>query len=167
MSSTMETAAKIWFKQYQKAPVTTVILTLVLSIVGGVGLHHADKIDREKREVTRLKSLEYEEQIVQLESTEENIQQLLLFIDHQKSSLRNTQDTIVALKLEQEKLKPLVESDQRIVDALFKAQEERSNSNIWRERWVGFGMGILASLIASFIWFVAYTGIASSSKGRS
>ena len=130
------------------------------------GIYHLDKADMERREFARLKSLEYETQIDQLESTERNIKALLQFIDHQKSSLRNTQDTILELKQEQEKLQPLVESDKKIVDAIFKAQEERNSANVWRERWIGFGMGILASLIASFLWFVAKVGIKSASNVR-
>lgn len=166
-SSTMEIAARIWVKQFQEAPIFTTIITLVMASVMGFGIYHLDKADKEKRELTRLKNLEYETQIDQLETTEKNIKELLQFIDHQKSSLRNTQDTILELKQEQEKLKPLVESDKKIVDAIFKAQEERNSANIWRERWIGFGVGILASLIASFIWFVAKVGITNASNGRS
>ena len=79
---------------------------------------------------------------------------MLTFIETQKNSLRETEDTITSLQKEREKLKPIVESDRAIVEAIFRAQEERNHANIWQERWIGFAFGIGASVIASFIWFV-------------
>ena len=74
-------------------------------------------------------------------------------INSQKKALRETEDTISTLKTEREKLQLLVESDKAVVEALFKAQEERTSANVWRERWIGFCFGVLASLLSSFLWF--------------
>jgi sensor c-di-GMP phosphodiesterase-like protein len=162
----MAVAAKEWLKLYKKNPVTTLLITIVTLALIATGIYFANEHDRNKREVKRLKDLQYETQITQLKDTEINIKELLKFIEHQKTNLRQTQDTIENLKEEQKKLKPLVESDQAVVNAIFKAQEERQRSSVWRERWVGFAFGLVASLIASFVWFLIRLSITNSSSGR-
>lgn len=147
--------AKEWVKLFEKSPILTVVLSIVCSVAVGTGIYYVDKTDKEKREIQRLQSLNYQTQIQQLNQTEKNIKQLLQFVETQKMTLRNTEDTISSLRAEQEKLKPLVESDRSVVDAIFRAQEERNSASIWRERWIGFGFGVAASLLASFLWFIA------------
>ncbi len=150
----IEILAREWVKLYEKSPIPTVSVTLVLTVLIAVGIYFVDKADKESRETQRLQSLNYQTQIQQLNQTEINIRQLLQFVESQKSTLRSTEDTINSLREEQEKLKPLVESDRTVVDAIFRAQEERSNGNVWRERWIGFAFGVVSSLLASFLWFI-------------
>lgn len=150
----VEFLAKEWVKLFEKTPILTVILSIIISVAAATGGYYADKATKEKQEAQRLESLNYQTQIHQLNQTESNIKQLLQFVETQKMTLRNTEDTISSLKSEQEKLKPLVESDRSVVDAIFRAQEERNRASIWRERWIGFGFGVAASLFASFLWFV-------------
>jgi Na+-transporting NADH:ubiquinone oxidoreductase subunit NqrC len=150
----IEILAKEWVKSFEKAPILTALVSLVISVIATTGGYYIDKDTREKQEAQRLQNLNYQTQIQQLNQTENNIKQLLQFVETQKMTLRNTEDTISSLKSEQEKLKPLVESDRSVVDAIFRAQEERNSTSIWRERWIGFGLGVVASLFASFLWFV-------------
>ncbi|MCU8044585.1 MULTISPECIES: hypothetical protein [unclassified Shewanella] len=154
ISSAIEILAKEWVRLFRIKPFLTGIATSILIGTMAGGITYLDKIDREKRESKRLESLDYQNQIKQLDEMELNVKQLLAFVDNQKKTLQETEDTISSLKSEKEKLQPLVETDRAVVEALFKAQEERANSNVWRERWIGFGFGVVASLIASFIWFV-------------
>jgi hypothetical protein len=153
MSTIIESLAKEWVKLFKIKPYLTSALTAFLSVVMAVSMTYLDKVDREKREAKRLESQSYQQQLGQLNQTETNIRQLLEFVKTQKSTLRETEDTISALKTEKEKLEPLVDSDRAVVEAIFRVQEERTNANVWRERLVGFGFGILASLVASFLWF--------------
>lgn len=153
MNCLIEILAKEWVNLFKLKPYLTGVLTAVLvSLVAG-GITYFEKTDREKREAKRLESLNYQEQIQQLNQTEKNINQLLEFINSQKKTLRETEDTISALKTEKAKLQPLVESNKAVVEALFKMQEERASASVWRERWIGFGFGVLASLLTSFLWF--------------
>lgn len=154
ISSAIELLAKEWVKLYKLKPVITSLFTGILASLLAGGITYLDYIDREKRENVRLESLDYQNQIQQLDQMETNVKQLLAFVDNQKRTLQETEDTISNLKSEKEKLKPLVETDRAVVEAIFKAQEERTNANIWRERWIGFGFGLAASLVASFVWFV-------------
>lgn len=162
INTLVEILAKEWVKLFKLKPFVTAFLTAFIIFVVAAMITYLDQADRQKRESKRLESLNYQEQIEQLDNTESSIKQLLQFVNLQKKSLQETEDTISQLKTEKEKLQPLVESDRAVVEAIFKAQEERTNSNVWRERWIGFGFGVLASLIASFIWFV----VALLLKGR-
>lgn len=162
INSAVELAAKEWVKLYKLKPVLTAVTTVILASVMAIGITYLNQVDREKRESKRLESLDYQNQIQQLDQMESNVRQLLSFVGEQKKTLQETEDTISSLKSEKEKLQPLVETDRAVVEALFKAQEERANENIWRERWIGFGFGLAASLVASFLWFV----ISLLAKGR-
>lgn len=149
-----ELAAREWVKLYKLHPVLTMTFTLIVSVSLGLGVLHVNKLDQEKREIKRLENQDYQSQISQLDQMETNVHQLLKFVDAQKKNLQETEDTLSELKSEKEKLAPLVATDRAVVEALFKAQEERATSNIWRERWIGFGFGVVGSLIATFLWFV-------------
>lgn len=158
----MKLAARAWLQSFKNKPIITLISTVLTISILGTGIYFADERDRAKREKLRLQDLQYDSQINQLKETEKNIKHLLKFIDFQKTNLRETQDAIEGLKEERKKLKPLVESDKAVVEAVFKAQEERQRKNIWRERWIGFAFGLVASLLASFLWFLIRLGTTRS-----
>lgn len=156
LEPTLKYLAYVWIKAFKNAPFITGIATSIIASIISVGIFYADKVDKQRREETRLENLNYQTQIEQLEQTEVGIKQLLSFIELQKQNIREAEDTVSSLKKEQETLKPLVESDKAVVDAIFRAQEKRNQKNDWRERWIGFAFGVAASLIASFIWFVIH-----------
>ena len=146
--------AREWIKSFKKSPIITAILSVIVGIVASTGIYYADKANKQHREAARLESLNYQTQIQQLEQTEKGIKQLLSFIEVQKQNIRESEDAVSSLKKEQEALKPIVESNKAVIEAIFKAQDQRNQENVWRERWIGFAFGIAASLVASFIWFV-------------
>jgi vacuolar-type H+-ATPase subunit I/STV1 len=153
LSVVVEILAKEWVKLFRLKPYLTSVLTAFLATVLAASITYLDKVDRDKREAKRLESQSYQQQLEQLNQTEITIRQLLEFVDVQKKTLQETEDTISELKSEKQKLQPLVESDRAVVEAIFRAQEDRVSANVWRERWIGFGFGVLASLVASFVWF--------------
>lgn len=153
-NSLIQMLAALWVDQFKLKPVVTSAVTVLAAACGVAVSLYADYNRGYNQEAMRLSSSTYQAQVSQLSETERNIRQLLSFIESQKISLRETEDNISKLKSEQETLQPLVSSNREIVDALFRAQEERTKSGIWTERLIGFGFGIVASLIASFIWFV-------------
>ncbi|SDO94957.1 hypothetical protein [Desulforhopalus singaporensis] len=164
-TSLIEFAAVAWLDLLNKKPILTSVITIIFAICIGFGIYFINEHDKQRQEERRLKNLQYETQINQLAETENNLKKLLEFIEFQKTNLKETQDSVELLKKEKEKLQPLVESDQAVVEALFQAQEERQRKTVWRERWVGFGFGLLASLLASFIWFIIKISITRRSRG--
>lgn len=153
-SSLIQASARLWVEIFKLKPFLTASVTAAVTVIMTASTIYFDYIDKSNREAKRLENNNYGLQISQLEDTEQNIRQLLSFVKMQQASLRETEDNISKLKTEQEKLQPLVESNRAVVEALFREQEDRTNTGIWKERFIGFGFGIVASLIASFIWFV-------------
>lgn len=146
--------AEVWIWAFGKAPKLTVVTSiLVLMIIMGIGFYvgHQQKL---KKEIGRKENLTYYTQIEQLDKTERNIKQLLEFIKQQRTQLKVTEDALLSLQSERDRLKPLVESDRKVVEGLFIEQEQRNQAIIHRERWIGFGLGILASVLASAIMLV-------------
>lgn len=146
---------ELWVKAYRHKPKVTVFVTIIAIASMATTIYLTDKRDRQRQEMQRLQNLDYATQVQQLQQTEHSLQALIKFVAHQKQTLQQTQSNLIGLKLEQERLKPLIESDRNTVEAILSAQERRNAANIWRERWIGFAIGVLASLVASFLWAVA------------
>ncbi|TLD70200.1 hypothetical protein FEM03_13500 [Phragmitibacter flavus] len=160
-----EALATEWVRHFRKTPLVTSAATLTaIAILVVVGIK-VDAHQKEVRQTARLENASYKDQVDRLNEMETNVTQLLSFIDGQKRTLNATQDTISKLETERDRLKPLVESDKRVVEAVFQIQEDRASASIWRERWIGFGLGVIASLVASFMWFVVMKLARNQSTG--
>lgn len=97
-------------------------------------------------------NLKYEKQIEVLDDVQASIDNLKLFVAKQKNQLTEQQAIVEKLKSEQEILKPVVEADKQVVEALFKLQAQQNKTNVWVDRFIGFLLGIAGSLIASVIF---------------
>ena len=97
----------------------------------------------------------YEQQVETLNDVVKSIDTLKIFVIDQKENLKESQATLSKLKQQQDELKPVIEADQKTVDAIFAIQTEQNRKNVWWERAIGFFLGIVGSLIASLIWTYA------------
>ncbi|MFW0888424.1 UNVERIFIED_CONTAM: hypothetical protein MKS84_17195 [Pseudomonas sp. JL1] len=154
INDVMYMLAKQWVEIFLKKPFYTSILTFLSAATFTTTAFYITEADRKAQESKRLENNTYQAQLKQLSETETNIQQLLAFVKTQQITLRETEESIAKLRTEKEKLQPLVELDQAAIEAIFRFQEERANASVWRERFIGFAIGIVASLIASFIWSI-------------
>lgn len=145
---------ELWVKAYRHKPRFTVVTTVLVVAAMAGAIYFMDKRDLQRREMERLRNLDYATQVEQLQQTERSLQALITFVAHQKQALQQTQSALLDLKTEQDRLRPVIESDRTTVEAILSAQERRSSANVSRERWIGFAIGILASLVASFLWAV-------------
>lgn len=151
----VQLAAEAWIRAYERRPKATVFttITVVVALVAtGVALQMRE---RAARESARMKTFAYEVQIKQLNDVERNLRELLSFFASQKTALRATEDAIVA-----EEREGSSRAHRRLgstVEAIFRAQEERVGAAVWWERGFGFISGVLASILAAFIWSVVAT----------
>lgn len=97
-------------------------------------------------------SLTFETQMDTLTKVQTSINNLSEFVINQKEQLRQSEEAVKSLKKEQEALKPMVNADREVVDSILRLQAERATSSAWQERLIGFGLGVVGSLIASLIW---------------
>jgi tetrahydromethanopterin S-methyltransferase subunit F len=156
--STIDAAAELlvreWLKLFRKAPNVTVVGTIFSIAVGIAGVYVADQVTKQEREEKRMQNLTYAKQAQKLDETRANIQALLEFVEDEKKQLQISQQVVQSLKAEHEKLKPIVDSDRKTIDALFSAQEARNQAALSSERWIGFIMGVVSSLVASLVWSI-------------
>jgi hypothetical protein len=101
------------------------------------------------------------QQLDALNQTSESLKSLTAFVEEQKRNLVESEALIKSLREEHEKLKPVVETDRKILDAVLAAQAERQRLDVWRERIWGIFIGAIGSLLAAFLTFLLVRGIAS------
>lgn len=146
-------AAKLWIKSYTKSPIITGLISLVLGILTSflfsVIVQQANFSSNETKV-----NLDFKSQIEQLDATEDSLKTLLEFVNKQRKTTTLNEQKIKQLESDKLELEPLVNADKATVEALFKAQEQRASVNASKERWLGFGLGILASIIASFVMII-------------
>ena len=118
----------------------SIFLAISVGIVGNLISKH---INKQQEFSTQLKSLN---------EVEDSLKNLVTFVEAQKHALSESQSIIDRLKKEEQKLRPVVEADRRMVDAVLQAQAAYQRKEIWIERIVAFFLGIASSIVASFVY---------------
>ncbi len=146
-SPAVESAVRLWIHSYLKSPFITVIISLVIGVASSFGVNQI----MNTKSLIQPASSGFKEQLEQLDITEDSLKTLLTFVQSQKETTALNEQRIQQLEREKSKLEPLVKADKETVAALFAEQELRASANISKERWFGFGLGIIASIVASFL----------------
>jgi alkylated DNA repair dioxygenase AlkB len=123
-------------------------------VFAAVAIFLAETQRQEELESELSQNPDFRAQIEELSETEETLQQLLRFVSQQKDKIEGYEKSIEDLETEKQKLEPLVNADRAKVEAFFRAQEERAQEKVFQERYIGFGLGVLASFVASFLLFI-------------
>ena len=95
---------------------------------------------------------EYTAVISRIKGIEDELSKLSGFLNQERKRVTDTESILSKLKDERTKLEPIVSANRETVDAILAAHSARQRSNAWRERFIGFSFGILASLIASILY---------------
>lgn len=147
----------LWLRAYRRSHIITIVLTIILGTSLTVGVYIIGKKDRAEQEAKRLQNQNYAKQMESLTQIRGNLNELIQFVDSQREQLKQSETALASIKTEHDKFKPLLEADRKIIDALFAAQESRNKEAQNRERWLGFGLGVIASLLASFVYALIST----------
>ena len=97
-------------------------------------------------------TLYYTNKIESLNQTRDDLKSLIEFIDYEKDNLKTTEEALQSLRSEHNRLQKIIESDRKVIDAIFTAQEERNKITQNNERIFGFWIGVSSSLIATILW---------------
>tara|TARA_R110001583_G_scaffold4844_4_gene27343 strand:- start:2370 stop:3155 length:786 start_codon:yes stop_codon:yes gene_type:complete len=149
-SPAVESAAKLWLHSYIKSPLFTVLISLVIGLASAFAVNQLSTYIDSSYKVQPVSS-DFKEQLEQLDVTEDSLKTLLTFVQSQKETTALNEQRIQQLEHEKARLEPLVKADKATVVALFSEQESRASENTSKERWFGFGLGIVASIVASFL----------------
>jgi DNA-directed RNA polymerase subunit RPC12/RpoP len=147
-----EAFVDLWVKSYKKSPQPTAILSFISLLLAVLSLGFAI-YSSETARTERLESVQsYSEQFNLLKNTERNLNDLSEFITSKKIEIDVTRNAIQELEAKKSELEPIVTANQKVVDAIFLQQKKAVEKTIWVERWISFGFGVLASLIATIAW---------------
>jgi hypothetical protein len=92
---------------------------------------------------------EYTAVIGRIEGIEKQLSELSSFLKRERQKLQDSEVIISRLQNEKSKLEPIVLTQRETVEAILSAHTKRISATAWKERIAGFGLGVLASLIAS------------------
>lgn len=149
-----EFLAKRYVKSLRDRPVLTILASVLILGVGAFGIYMDES--RRKAEEQRRRELlaTYSLQLEQLDDVQQSLKDLSEFVSMQRVRLQESEQLVSKLQEEKQRIEPLVQADRKVVDAVFQLQEQRTAASVARERWIGFGLGVGASLLASFIYAV-------------
>ena len=94
----------------------------------------------------------YEDQLDAIDQVQESTKRILEFTETQRANLKREHEALQDMQRERASLGPLLEADRKLVEAIFEQQARRQANSQWAERVLGFGFGIVASVIASFLY---------------
>jgi predicted PurR-regulated permease PerM len=135
-----------------KRPKTTIIALLLF--IGGVTSVYVIMIRENihEQELLKQRNASYNGQMDELNKVEGSLKNLLSFVNQQKESLSESQTAIHRLKKEEQQLRPVVEADRKLVEAVLASRAQADSRAAWKERAMGFAIGLLSSFLASLIF---------------
>lgn len=123
------------------------LLVLISSIISASGIIVGQLESRKKSDVD-----EYQEKITSLNHAESAIIDLKAFISKQKKEIKSVEDILSSLKKEKDELKPIVEADKIFVKNIIRHANRRNWANILGTHALAFVFGLLASLLATYLY---------------
>lgn len=142
-----------WINWYRKYPKSTAATTIIIGFATLSFIGFLSWRDAQLNEARRREGLDYSSQITTLRETQKNLQELVEFTETQQREIEATEKLLQSLETRREQIQPLIEAEEEIIEALFSEQESREQQVVWVERSISFGLGVLASLLATVIWF--------------
>lgn len=156
MDSITATVIGVWLEGYRRNKAATIGLTIVLSVALIVLIVVQE--NRQSNELQARQDISFQEQLAQLDDLELSLRTLEAFVATQRSSLQEREKLLTDLQSEREILESIVQADRATVDNLLQfymeAQARENQQALVKERWIGFGIGVFSSLIASFLWLI-------------
>lgn len=154
-TSAAEAIVRLWQWGFRHAPKSTVASTvaILLGVCASLIYGIADAESGRKNAPDFVAT--YEAQLDQIDRVASSVKNLQEFLDAERSRIEASQKAISTLRAEEAALRPVIEAERQAIDAIFALQAEKQAQNVWWERSYGFISGVVASLLASLIWFVA------------
>lgn len=90
-------------------------------------------------------------QISKLNEIQSSFKDLQGFISTQKEKLKSESAALSDLRKEKEKLEPIINADKKAIQSILEYQQDKFRAQVWKERAIGFIIGFISSLLASFV----------------
>lgn len=118
------------------------LVIIVISFIAGFDTHKPITVDDKEY---------YSTTISKIDKLEVSLGEVCAFLEKERSRIKETQEIIQKLEEEKDTLNPIVETNRQTVDAILSYNSEKQRINIWKERFIGLGLGIVGSLIVMLI----------------
>lgn len=146
----IKTAAKLWIHSFLIKPTLTIVLSVIALIITIFSFYsELNKKDYIYKQSDSTRN--FNKQFSELTNTENSLKELLVFISTQKNKMLEVENILNELNTEKKRLEPLVKADKESIKALLEYQNNKSNESNNKERIIGFGLGVLGSIIAAII----------------
>jgi len=93
----------------------------------------------------------HSEMLERLGTVQTSLKEVDQFISREMTRLKEAQQTVDELTATKDRLRPVVDADKETVDAVLSAYTDSSRRSVWKDRAVGFVLGVVASMVASLI----------------
>jgi len=129
-------------------------ISFIVMILSSISVLTNMIFSKHRRNIEPSNNDAFSKHINELERASDSIKSLEKFIVQQKSDLVKNKKTLDKLNPKRKKLKPIVESEKELVDSILSIQTENQSKKVFKERFIGFFLGLLSSAIASLvIWY--------------
>jgi ABC-type multidrug transport system fused ATPase/permease subunit len=110
-----------------------------------------------KAAIARNPALQHIAQLEKLRAAHESMKWAHLHLADLERTYRAQLDAFTAIQQQLEDVKSLRDSDVEDLKRKLRAIEAASQERVWKERFAGFLLGVVASLVASLIWALLST----------
>lgn len=143
--------AKFIAKSYSSRPRATILsIIAVLGIIGSL----AAVLDSTHPTVPAIDtSSQFSAQVKALDDAESSLKQSIEFLQQHKRELTELEGKLSESSREHERLRTLVSADSNVLNLILHEHQRRVEDATRYERWFGFGMGLLSSLLASLVFY--------------
>lgn len=126
-----------------------------------LGIHYVDSyggyfagMALDSKEMSKHEKLNkpYESMFISLGDMQKSLDGLQKFISISENKLKIEQQALEHMINQKQTLKPLLQADQDVVDAMFSIQHQKYEQQKLSDRLKSFVVGVVASIIAAFIY---------------
>ncbi len=96
---------------------------------------------------------EYAQMVAQLDETQNVLKTMSAFLERERLRINLAEQAVSRLQEERVALEPVVKTQRETVEAILRVHASTVRAYAWKDRLMGFGIGVLSSMVA---WAILY-----------
>lgn len=133
---------QIGFARRPKLTWSITVVLLACATGGTVYLVKGFLAANEREELLKAQNETYTAQIDELNRVEASLRTLMEFVSQQKTTLSESKATLDRMREEEQQLRPIVEADRKVMEAVLAARAQQDVRRTWADPWNWFRLGI-------------------------
>jgi hypothetical protein len=128
------------------------VINILSSVINIVGVYFSPDMTESTEGV------EYAQMVAHLDGTREVLKNLSTFLERERLRINQAEQTVSRLEGERAALEPVVKTQRETVEAILRAHTSTVRAYAWKDRLMGFGIGVLSSMVAGTILYALGVG---------